>query len=49
MLRDLKAQKRDLKRSHHRLGTEQLFKVSNISRLVECQKMGPVIKKVVRV
>lgn len=43
---------RDLKASHHRLRTEQLFKVSSTSRLVERQKLqiqGPVIKKVVRV
>lgn len=44
--------KRDLKVSHHRPGTEQLFKVSNIPRPVERQKMqiqGHVIKKAARV
>lgn len=43
---------KDLKASSHRLGTEQLFKVSNISRLVGLQKtqmQGPVLKKAGRV
>jgi len=41
-----------MKAFHHRLGTEQLFKVSNMSRLVERQKMqiqALVVKKIVSV